>query len=94
MPQDTFFPEFLIILCAATVVAIVFERIRLPVILGFLLSGVVIGPHGLKLITDSERIHAFAEIGIILLMLSIGLEFSFARLRGLRTIAVLYYLYS
>src|SRR5512137_2450520 len=88
MPQDTFFPEFLIILSAATIVAIAFERIRLPVILGFLLSGVVIGPHGLRLITDSERIHTFAEIGIILLMLSIGLEFSFARLRGLRTIAI------
>jgi CPA2 family monovalent cation:H+ antiporter-2 len=88
MPQNPFFPEFLIILSAATLVAIAFERIRLPVILGFLLSGVVIGPHGLKLITDSERIHAFAEIGIILLMLSIGLEFSFARLRGLRTIAI------
>ena len=88
MPQNPFFSEFLIILCAATVVAIAFERIRLPVMLGFLLSGVVIGPHGLRLITDSERIHTFAEIGIILLMLSIGLEFSFARLRGLRTVAV------
>jgi CPA2 family monovalent cation:H+ antiporter-2 len=88
MPQNPFFPEFLIILSAATVVAIAFERIRLPVILGFLLAGVVIGPHGFRLITDSERIHAFADIGIILLMLSIGLEFSFARLRGLRTIAV------
>ncbi|MCX5904514.1 MAG: hypothetical protein NTV89_13845 [Proteobacteria bacterium] len=51
MPQNPFFSEFLIILIAATVVALVFERIRLSVILGFLLAGVVIGPHGLKLIT-------------------------------------------
>jgi CPA2 family monovalent cation:H+ antiporter-2 len=88
MPQNPFFAEFLIILIAATLVALVFERIRLPVILGFLLSGVVIGPHGLRLIADAEHIHTFAEIGIILLMLTIGLEFSFARLKGLRTIAI------
>ena len=88
MPQNPFFSEFLIILIAATVVALVFERIRLSVILGFLLAGVVIGPHGLKLITDSERIHTFADIGVILLMLTIGLEFSFARLKGLRNLGV------
>jgi len=88
MPQNPFFTEFLIILIAATVVALVFERIRLSVILGFLLAGVVIGPHGLKLITDSERIHIFADIGVILLMLTIGLEFSFARLKGLRNLGV------
>ncbi len=88
MPQNPFFPEFLIILTAATVVALVFESIRLPVILGFLLAGVVIGPHGLRLLSDTERIYTFAEIGIMLLMLSIGLEFSFNRLKGLRTIAI------
>lgn len=88
MPDNPFFPEFLIILCSATAVAIAFERAKMPVILGFLLAGVVIGPHGLRLITDNERIHTFAEIGIILLMFSIGLEFSFARLKGLRTIAI------
>lgn len=88
MPPNPFFSEFLIILIAATVVALAFERMRLPVILGFLLAGVVIGPHGLKLITDSERIHTFADIGVILLMLTIGLEFSFSRLKGLRNLGV------
>ncbi|MCX5896245.1 MAG: cation:proton antiporter [Proteobacteria bacterium] len=88
MPQNPFFPEFLIILIAATVVALAFERIRMPVMLGFLLAGVVIGPHGLRFITDSQRIHTFAEIGIILLMLTIGLEFSFSRLKGLRNIGI------
>lgn len=88
MPPNPFFSEFLIILIAATVVALAFERVRLPVILGFLLAGVVIGPHGLKLITDSARIHVFADIGVILLMLTIGLEFSFSRLKGLRNLGV------
>ena len=88
MPPNPFFSEFLIILIAATVVALAFERVRLPVILGFLLAGVVIGPHGLQLITDSARIHIFADIGVILLMLTIGLEFSFSRLKGLRNLGV------
>jgi len=88
MPPNPFFSEFLIILIAATVVALVFERLRLSLILGFLLAGVVIGPHGLQLITDSERIQTFADIGVILLMLTIGLEFSFSRLKGLRNIGV------
>ena len=89
MAQPTFLTDFLIVLVIATIVAVIFDRARLPSILGFLLTGVVVGPYGLKLLTDADRIHQMAEFGVVLLMLTIGLEFSIDRLKGLRRIAVL-----
>jgi len=88
MVHASFLTEFLLILIVATVVAVVFDRFRIPTILGFLLAGVLVGPSGLALIVDSDRIHLLAELGVILLMLTIGLEFSMERLRGLRKIAI------
>lgn len=88
METAPFLTEFLIILVIATLAAITFERFRLSSILGFLLSGVIIGPHGLGLLTDSDRIHQLAEIGVVLLMLTIGLEFSYNRFRGMQKLAL------
>jgi CPA2 family monovalent cation:H+ antiporter-2 len=73
----------------ATVVAVIFAKFRLPAILGFLLTGVIIGPQGLGLLSDSEHIRMLAELGVVLLMLTIGLEFSVERLRGMQNIAVI-----
>lgn len=81
--------ELLIVLLAATAIALVFERLRLQAVLGFLLAGAVIGPHGLGVLSDIGRIHELAEIGMIFLMLTIGLEFSFERLQGLKKLAIL-----
>ncbi len=81
--------DLLIVLFAATAIALLFERLRLQAVLGFLLAGSVIGPHGLRLLSDIDRIHDMAEVGMIFLMLSIGLEFSFRRLQGLKKLAIL-----
>lgn len=88
MEHLSFFDEFLLVLVVATFVVVVLERFRIPSVLGFLISGVVIGPYGLGWITDIEQIHQLAEIGVILLMLTIGLEFSLKRLKGLGRLAV------
>jgi len=84
-----FLTEFLLVLIAAALVAVTFERLRLPAILGFLLAGVLIGPNGFGLLVNDVHIRQLSEIGIILLMLTIGLEFSFDRMKGLGNIAVL-----
>ncbi|MBN1688637.1 MAG: cation:proton antiporter [Candidatus Omnitrophica bacterium] len=89
MADPSFFTDFLIVLIAASLVAIAFERIRLPAILGFLLAGVAVGPGGFGILSDVDRIHQLAELGVVLLMLTIGLEFSFDRLKGLRRVAIL-----
>ncbi len=81
--------ELLIVLFVATAIALIFERLRLQAVLGFLLAGAIIGPHGLGFLSDIDRIHGLAEIGMIFLMLTIGLEFSFERLQGLKKLAIL-----
>jgi CPA2 family monovalent cation:H+ antiporter-2 len=89
MNSPSFLTEILLVLLMATAVAVIFEKFHLPTILGFLLTGVIIGPQGLGIISDSERIRMLAELGVVLLMLTIGLEFSVERLRGMQNIAVI-----
>jgi CPA2 family monovalent cation:H+ antiporter-2 len=60
-----------------------FHRLRLPSIVGLLIAGVLIGPHGFGLLRDRAQIENVAEIGILLLMFSIGLDFTRERLREL-----------
>ena len=52
------------------------HRVRVPPLVGFLLVGVVIGPHGVRLIPEPEAVSALAEIGVVLLLFAIGLELS------------------
>jgi CPA2 family monovalent cation:H+ antiporter-2 len=72
--------DLLVLLLASIPIAFVFNRLGLPVIVGFMITGVVIGPYGLKLITDVEAVDALAEIGVVLLLFAIGLEFSLRRI--------------
>ncbi|HUE74376.1 MAG TPA: cation:proton antiporter [Pirellulaceae bacterium] len=60
-----------------------FHRLRLPSIVGLLMAGVLIGPHGFGVLQDRNEIEKLAEIGIILLMFSIGLDFTRERLQEL-----------
>ncbi len=73
--------NFTILLGAALVGGMVAHRLRQPVILGYLIVGVVIGPHTLGLVDDVALVEGAATIGVALLMLTLGLEVSFAQLR-------------
>ena len=66
------------ILVAAIAVLLVSNRLRIPSVVGFLLTGVLIGPSGLGLVSTTERVEIFAEIGVVFLLFAIGLEFSLA----------------
>ncbi len=77
----------LILLLAAVLVVMLFRRLKLPAMIGYLLVGVAIGTHGLGLIPDTEDTRNLAEFGVVFLMFSIGLEFSLARLATMRRIA-------
>ncbi len=74
--EHNYLNEILIIFAAAVGVVVLFLRLNLPAILGYLLVGVVMGPHGLALIADTEHTRAFAEFGVVFLLFTIGLEFS------------------
>lgn len=60
-----------------------FHRLRMPSVVGLLMAGVLIGPHGFGVLRDQEQIESLAEIGILLLMFSIGLDFTRERLQEL-----------
>ena len=70
----------LILLTTAVLAVVVFRLLRLPPMLGYLLSGVIIGPHALGLIPEVSETHHLAEFGVVFLMFSIGLEFSLPKL--------------
>ena len=76
----------LILLAAAVLVVILFRLLKLPAMIGYLLVGIVIGPHSLGLIPDTEDTRRLAEIGVVFLMFSIGLEFSLGKLTTMRHI--------
>ncbi|MCX7782165.1 MAG: cation:proton antiporter [Meiothermus sp.] len=75
-----FFGEVALLLVASAVIAFVSTRAGLVPIIGFLLVGLAIGPGGLGLVRDPELINAAAEIGVVLLLFTIGIEFSLERL--------------
>lgn len=76
--------QALIILGTSVLVLLVSNRLRLAPVIGLLLTGVLIGPSGLALIEETEAVEVFAEIGVVFLLFSIGLEFSLERLREIR----------
>jgi len=82
----TTLPLILMLLAAAVLVVIGFRALNLPPIIGYLLVGVIIGPHALNLIPDSEATRHLAEFGVVFLMFSIGLEFSLPRLFAMKRI--------
>lgn len=74
---------------AAVLAALLLHRLRFPPIAGLLVAGAIGGPHGLGLVDDTEDLEAVAEIGVILLLFVIGVEFSLSRLRFIwRTVAL------
>jgi CPA2 family monovalent cation:H+ antiporter-2 len=72
---------------ALTVYAL--HGLRIPPIVGFILAGVLIGPHGSGIIRDMHEIEVLAEIGVILLLFTVGLEFSLKKLLKMRKALVL-----
>ncbi len=78
--------DVILIFSVSIVVVFLFQKLNLPSIAGFLVAGTLVGPYGLNLISDREQVHVLAEIGVILLLFSIGLEFSLARLKSSKTL--------
>ena len=76
MSDPNFLRQLIIVLTATIAIVFVFQKLRLPTIVGFLLAGVIIGPHGFQLIQSVDQVETLAEIGVVLLLFTIGLEFS------------------
>ncbi|HVG18516.1 MAG TPA: cation:proton antiporter, partial [Blastocatellia bacterium] len=78
------FEDLLILLVTSIPIAFISNRLRLPVIVAFMITGILMGPYGLALINDVHAVEALAEIGVVLLLFTIGLEFSLRRILEMR----------
>lgn len=76
------------ILLVSVPVAYLCLRLKLPLLVGLMLTGIAIGPYGLGLVHELQAIEILAEIGVMLLLFTIGLEFSLRRLRELKTLVL------
>ncbi|MFP6637802.1 MAG: cation:proton antiporter [Nitrospinaceae bacterium] len=72
--------DLAILLLVSLPINLLFHKIKLPSVMGYFIAGVIIGPYGLQLISDIPSVKELAEIGVILLLFVIGLEFSLGRL--------------
>ena len=72
--------DIVVILLVSLPIIFLFKKINLPSIVGFLIAGMLIGPYGFSLIKSVNQISVMAEIGVMLLMFTIGLEFSLSQL--------------
>src|SRR6476469_1835168 len=81
MDSHSFLQNLAVVLCVAAVATVVFQRLRQPVVFGYLLAGMIVGPHiAIPLVADLPTVRAISELGVILLMFSLGLEFSIRKL--------------
>ncbi|RXJ50459.1 monovalent cation:proton antiporter family protein [Gelidibacter gilvus] len=76
--------DILILLGFSVVIVFVLQRLKLPSIIGFLLTGVIIGPYGLSLIKAVEQVETLSEVGVILLLFVIGMELSIKQLVSIK----------
>ena len=80
------FANLLIILASSLVVIALFRRLQLPPVLGYLCVGLAVGPTALDWVNDSEHLPDLAELGVVFLLFSLGLEFSLSKMFALRRV--------
>lgn len=78
-----FLADLVVVFAVATAVVFVFGRVRVPSVVGLLVAGVLVGPYGLSLVSDVAVVEVLAEIGVVVLLFTVGLEFSMTRLVGM-----------
>src|SRR6476661_764092 len=72
--------DLVILVAVAIPVVIIAQRLRVPTVVGFLLTGIAIGPNALGLVDQPDSVSSLAEVGVVLLLFAIGLELSLSRI--------------
>ncbi|HUL03411.1 MAG TPA: cation:proton antiporter [Gemmatimonadales bacterium] len=85
MEQLLFLKDLAVIFAISLLVVLAFHRLKLPALPGFIVAGMLVGPNALGLVSDVQRVESLAEVGVVLLLFTIGIEFSLDRLREMRT---------
>src|ERR1044071_1058187 len=80
-PLEThFLKDLLIVFALGGLVVYALRTIKLPPVVGLLVAGAAMGPHGFSLVEDAHRVEVLAEVGVVLLLFTVGLEFSLGQL--------------
>lgn len=88
MGESPFLRDLVIVLAASLPVLFVFQKLRVPTIVAFLFTGILIGPYALGLVGDPDQVRKIAELGVVLILFYVGLGFSLPRLKELGRTAV------
>ena len=88
MHEVSFLQDLAVVMIAAGIVTVLFQRLKQPVVLGYIVAGILIGPHLLELIKEQDAIKSLAELGMVFLMFSLGLEFNLRKLRRVAATAL------
>ncbi|MDX2127753.1 MAG: cation:proton antiporter [Chloroherpetonaceae bacterium] len=83
-----FLQDLVIISALAVVVVLIFQKIKLPPVIGLIVTGIMVGNTGLKIVSDVTLISTLAELGVVLLLFAIGLEFSVEDFKKLKNIVL------
>jgi CPA2 family monovalent cation:H+ antiporter-2 len=83
-PSAVALQSVLVLLASSVLAVAVCRSLRLPPMIGYLVTGLALGPHALGVVSEREETHRLAEFGVVFLMFSIGLEFSLAKLKSMR----------
>src|SRR3954468_12919398 len=91
MHELTLLQDLAVIMIVAGIVTLLCHRFKQPVVLGYIVAGVLIGPHTppYALVHDEHTIRNLSELGVVFLMFSLGLEFSLGKLRAVGATAVI-----
>ncbi len=87
--QIPFLTEIVVILGLSILVIFIFQKLNIPAVLGFLATGVMFGPHAIGFVQAGEEIEILSEIGVILLLFIIGLEFSLKSLMSMKKVVLI-----
>ncbi len=88
--SNTFLQDLAIIMLVAGAITVIFHRLRQPVVLGYILAGIILGPHTLPMtmIGDKHTVELLAELGMIFLLFALGLEFNLGKLKKVGSTAI------
>jgi CPA2 family monovalent cation:H+ antiporter-2 len=86
MNEFGFLRDLVVLFSVSVIVVYFFDKLGLPAIVGFLVAGAMLGPYGLDFVEGVSRVEVFAEIGVVLLLFTIGVEFSLAHITSLRSV--------
>lgn len=82
--NSEFFTSLVIIFGVSAIVVFLLHKLKIPSIVGFLVAGVIVGPYGIGIVRDTHAVEVMAEIGVILLLFTIGIELSITQLIRLK----------